>query len=115
MGLMVRISNFQQKKKTQMRERRYDEALIELALEVVLDIGARSHVGRNEDVGPVICPSWVFVVFVGSRRYSLQFLRIFLLFSHFLFFLILSLSINYQLVIVEKTRNIRNYYYFRCQ
>ena len=72
------------------RERRYDEALIELALEVVLDIGARSHVGRNEDVGPVICPSWVFVVFVGSRRYSLQFLRIFLLFSHFLFFLILS-------------------------
>ena len=86
MGLMVRISNFQQKKKkTQMRERRYDVALIGFALEVVLDIGARSHARRNEDVGPVICPSWVVVVFIGSRRYSLRFLQIFPLFSHFLF------------------------------
>ena len=85
MGLMVRISNFKQKKKTQMRERRYDVALIEFALELVLDIGARCHARRNEDVGPVIYPSWVVVVFIGSRRYSLQFLRIFPLFCHFLF------------------------------
>jgi len=45
-------------------KRTHDVALVELALEVVEDVGARSHVRRDEDVGPVICPSRVVLVVI---------------------------------------------------
>lgn len=38
-------------------ERTDDEALVELALEMVDDVAARGHVRRDEDVGPVVGPS----------------------------------------------------------
>lgn len=62
----------------------YDVALVELALEVVDDIGAGGHVGRYEDVGPVVSPSGIVLIVVGRRRYSLHPLRIlFARLSHF--------------------------------
>lgn len=62
----------------------YDVALIELALEVVDDIGVGGHVGRYEDVGPVVGPSGIALIVVGRRRYSLQPLSIlFSCLSHF--------------------------------
>lgn len=60
-----------------------DVALVELALEVDDDVRARGHVGRDEDVRPVVGPSGVVLIVVGRRRNSLHFLRIFLsLFPH---------------------------------
>lgn len=61
-----------------------DVTLVELALEVDDDVGARGHVGRDEDVRPVVGPSGVVLVVVGRRRNSLHPLRILRsLFPHF--------------------------------
>lgn len=62
----------------------YDVALVELALVVVDHIGAGGHVGRYEDVGPVVSPSGIVLIVVGRRCYSLHPLRIlFARLSHF--------------------------------
>ena len=61
-----------------------DVTLVELALEVDDDVGARGHVGRDEDVRPVVGPSGVVLVVVSRRRNSLHPLRILRsLFPHF--------------------------------
>jgi hypothetical protein len=78
-----------------------DVALVELVLEVGDDVGARGHVGRDEDVRPVVGPSGVVLVVVGRRRNSLHPLRILLsLFPHcsssaFAFFLSQQLLLHH--------------------
>ena len=54
----------------------HDVSLVELALEVVDDIGAGGEVGRHEDVGPVARPPRVVLVVVRRRGDPLQPLRI---------------------------------------
>jgi hypothetical protein len=49
---------------------------------MVDDLGTRSHVRRDEDIGPVIGPSSVVFVVEGSRRNFLQPLGIFAAFRH---------------------------------
>jgi len=46
----------------------HDVALVELALEVVDDVGAGGEVRRDEDVGPVVGPARVALVVVRRRR-----------------------------------------------
>lgn len=59
-----------------------NETMVELALEMVDNVGAGGHVGRNENVGPVICPSWIILIVICRRRYLLQLLWILSFFSH---------------------------------
>lgn len=54
----------------------YDEALVELALVVVDDVGAGGHVRGDEDVAPVLPPPRIALVLVRRRRYLLYPLRI---------------------------------------
>jgi len=52
------------KNKSRKKEKTHNVALVELALEVGNDVVARGHVGRDENVAPVIRPSRVVVVVV---------------------------------------------------
>ena len=56
--------------------------MVEFALVVLDDLGARSHVRRDQDVGPVISPSSVVIVVVRCRRNLLQSLGIIAAFRH---------------------------------
>ena len=46
----------------------HDVSLVELALEVVDDVGAGGEVRRHEDVGPVVGPARVALIVVRRRR-----------------------------------------------
>ena len=50
--------------------------LVEFALVVLDDLGGRSHVRRDQDIGPVILPLSVVIVVIGCRRNLLQSLGI---------------------------------------
>lgn len=54
----------------------HDVSLVELALEVVDDVGAGGEVGRHEDVGPVPGPPRIVLVVVRRSGDPLQPLRI---------------------------------------
>jgi hypothetical protein len=54
----------------------HDVSLVELALEVVDDVGAGREVGRHEDVGPVPGPPRIVLVVVRRSGDPLQPLRI---------------------------------------
>jgi hypothetical protein len=63
-------------KRRREADRTHDVPLVELALEVVDNVGAGCEVGRHEDVGPVPRPPGVVLVVVRRRPDPLQPLRI---------------------------------------
>jgi hypothetical protein len=47
---------------------KYDVSLVELALDVLDDLGTGGHVWRQENIVPVLWPAWVPLVVVRRRR-----------------------------------------------